>query len=134
MQDAAHDHGPDHPAPDSSAAEVDALRAELDQIKRALQRRPVIDLAKGAIMALTACTEDAAFKRLSTASQTHNVKLFDVSSALVADLTRIAEGQSPSGHPAVAAALAPAAGAGRSVREQDARPAPHQAQPGITTL
>ena len=68
--------------------DVDALRAELAQLRTALTRRPVIDMAKGAIMALTRCDEDAAFRQLSQVSQTHNVKLFDLASSLLADLQR----------------------------------------------
>lgn len=66
--------------------DVETLRNELTQLRTALTRRPVIDMAKGAIMALTRCDDDAAFKQLSQVSQTHNVKLFDLASALLADL------------------------------------------------
>ncbi|WP_380170388.1 ANTAR domain-containing protein [Kineococcus sp. DHX-1] len=73
---------------DPTRTDVDALRAELAQLRTALTRRPVIDMAKGAIMALTRCDEDAAFRQLSQVSQTHNVKLYDLASALLADLQR----------------------------------------------
>ncbi len=73
---------------DATRTDVDALRAELAQLRTALTRRPVIDMAKGAIMALTRCDEDAAFRQLSQVSQTHNVKLYDLASALLADLQR----------------------------------------------
>lgn len=66
--------------------EVDTMRSELTQLRTALSRRPVIDMAKGAIMALTQCDDDAAFRQLAEVSQTHNVKLFDLASALLADL------------------------------------------------
>lgn len=69
-------------------ADTDALRAELAQLRTALSRRPVIDMAKGAIMALTKCDEATAFRQLSQVSQTHNVKLYDLASALLADLQR----------------------------------------------
>ncbi|MEW1958176.1 ANTAR domain-containing protein [Kineococcus sp. NPDC059986] len=65
-----------------------ALQAELAQLRTALTRRPVIDMAKGAIMALTRCDEDTAFRQLSQVSQTHNVKLYDLASALLSDLRR----------------------------------------------
>lgn len=68
--------------------DVDALRAEVAQLRTALTRRPVIDMAKGAIMALTRCDEDTAFKQLSEVSQTHNVKLYELATALVGDLQR----------------------------------------------
>ncbi|PRY14452.1 ANTAR domain-containing protein [Kineococcus rhizosphaerae] len=66
----------------------EALLAEVTQLRTALTRRPVIDMAKGAIMALTRCDEDTAFRQLSEVSQTHNVKLFDLASALLGDLQR----------------------------------------------
>lgn len=76
-QDGAHDEAHD---------DVETMRNELAQLRTALTRRPVIDMAKGAIMALTRCDEDLAFKQLSQVSQTHNVKLFELASALLADL------------------------------------------------
>jgi hypothetical protein len=66
--------------------DVETMRNELAQLRTALTRRPVIDMAKGAIMALTRCDEDIAFKQLSEASQAHNVKLFELASVLLADL------------------------------------------------
>ncbi|WP_432543092.1 ANTAR domain-containing protein [Kineococcus sp. SYSU DK002] len=68
--------------------DTEGMRAELVQLRTALARRPVIDMAKGAIMALTRCDEDAAFRQLSEVSQTNNVKLFDLATALLADLRR----------------------------------------------
>jgi AmiR/NasT family two-component response regulator len=68
--------------------QVDTLQAEVEQLRTALTRRPVIDMAKGAIMALMRCDEDTAFRQLSQVSQTHNVKLFDLASALLGDLQR----------------------------------------------
>ncbi|WP_432548814.1 ANTAR domain-containing protein [Kineococcus sp. SYSU DK004] len=72
--------------------DVAALRAELEQLRTALTRRPVIDMAKGAVMALTRCDEETAFRQLSQVSQQHNVKLFDLASALLAELR---EGEQP---------------------------------------
>lgn len=72
--------------------DVAALQAEVQQLRTALKRRPVIDMAKGAIMVFTRCDEDAAFRTLSDVSQTHNVKLFDLATALVADLPHGADG------------------------------------------
>ena len=68
--------------------ELEALRAEVEQLRTALSRRPVIDMAKGAIMAIVHCDEDTAFRQLSAVSQQHNVKLHTLASALVADLSR----------------------------------------------
>src|SRR4051812_45293723 len=58
--------------------EVAQLQEEVAQLRAALSRRPVIDLAKGVVMALTGCDETQAFRELSQISQTHNVKLFDL--------------------------------------------------------
>ena len=91
MQDVSH--RPDGRTRGRSHDEVEAMRSELAQLRNALARRPVIDMAKGAIMALTACDEDAAFQQLSTVSQTHNVKLFDLATALLADLRGEAGGE-----------------------------------------
>jgi len=66
--------------------QVDTLQAEVEQLRTALTRRPVIDMAKGAIMALMRCDEDTAFRQLSEVSQTHNVKLFELATALLRDL------------------------------------------------
>lgn len=87
MHDASHRNGQAQ-VEDRYEAHDDAetLRNELTQLRTALTRRPVIDMAKGAIMALTRCDDDAAFKQLSQVSQTHNIKLFDLASALLADL------------------------------------------------
>ena len=75
-----------------AGGDTDALRAELGQLRTALTRRPVIDMAKGAIMALTRCDEDTAFKQLSEVSQTHNVKLYELASALLGDLQQPGSG------------------------------------------
>jgi AmiR/NasT family two-component response regulator len=80
---------------DDALDEVEAMRSELEQLRAALSRRPVIDMAKGAIMALTRCDEDAAFGQLSQVSQAHNVKLFDLATALLADLRSADAGTGP---------------------------------------
>ena len=80
---------------DGALDEVEAMRSELEQLRTALSRRPVIDMAKGAIMALTRCDEDAAFGQLSQVSQAHNVKLFDLAAALLADLRGPGTGTRP---------------------------------------
>jgi len=77
---------------DDLLAEVVRLRGEVTQLRAALSRRPVIDLAKGVVMALTGCDEEQAFRELSSISQTHNVKLFDLATALLADLPGLRAG------------------------------------------
>jgi AmiR/NasT family two-component response regulator len=80
------------PRVDDGGSEVATLQAELEQLRTALTRRPVIDMAKGAIMALTRCDEDTAFRQMSEVSQTHNVKLFELAAALLRDLQQDAPG------------------------------------------
>lgn len=66
----------------------DDPRTELDQLREALRRRPVIDLAKGVIMTLRRCDEDVAFSELRERSQRHNIKLHDLAEALVEVVAR----------------------------------------------
>lgn len=53
----------------------------------ALRSRPVIDMAKGMIMAYRGCGADEAFRLLVKASQESNIKLKDVAAQLVADVS-----------------------------------------------
>ncbi|SNS84726.1 ANTAR domain-containing protein [Actinacidiphila glaucinigra] len=69
---------------DDADSEVGRLRAENEQLRRALGSRSVIDQAVGMVMALTPCPGDAAWAVLVRASQYGNVKLRDVAAALVA--------------------------------------------------
>ncbi|QDQ09423.1 ANTAR domain-containing protein [Streptomyces spectabilis] len=65
-------------------AEVLALRAENEQLSRALSSRAVIDQARGMLMALAPCSSERAWDLLVDVSQHGNVKLRDVAAALVA--------------------------------------------------
>ncbi|QEU90779.1 ANTAR domain-containing protein [Streptomyces kanamyceticus] len=65
-------------------AEVLQLRAENDQLSKALSSRAVIDQARGMIMALAPCSSERAWGLLVDVSQHCNVKLRDVAAALVA--------------------------------------------------
>lgn len=69
---------------DDADSEVGRLRAENEQLRRALDSRAVIDRAVGMVMALTPCPGEAAWAVLVRASQYGNVKLRDVAAALVA--------------------------------------------------
>ncbi|MEU8789386.1 ANTAR domain-containing protein [Streptomyces sp. NPDC048643] len=66
------------------AVENRELRAENEQLVRALASRPVIDQARGMVMALAPCSTDQAWGVLVDVSQHCNVKLRDVAAALVA--------------------------------------------------
>ncbi|MFE7895983.1 ANTAR domain-containing protein [Streptomyces sp. NPDC057424] len=65
-------------------AEVVELRAENEQLGRALASREVIDQARGMMMALAPCPSDRAWDLLVDVSQHCNIKLRDVAEALVA--------------------------------------------------
>ncbi|MGP3998767.1 ANTAR domain-containing protein [Streptomyces sp. 8N706] len=54
------------------------------QLKRALQSRPVIDQARGTLMAISSCTADQAFEVLVDASQNTNLKVHGIARDLVA--------------------------------------------------
>ncbi|AXK37410.1 ANTAR domain-containing protein [Streptomyces armeniacus] len=68
----------------SAVGEVGALRAEITQLREAMDSRAVIDQARGMLMALAPCSSEAAWDLLVEISQRSNVKLRDVSAALVA--------------------------------------------------
>ncbi|MBQ0868182.1 ANTAR domain-containing protein [Streptomyces smyrnaeus] len=66
------------------AARVEELSAEVGQLRQALETRPVIDQARGMVMALAPCDADTAWQVLVRVSQHSNVKLRSVAAALVA--------------------------------------------------
>ncbi|MFE5395512.1 ANTAR domain-containing protein [Streptomyces sp. NPDC056568] len=81
--------GPEpHPAPSAVAAErserLRVLQEEVAQLRRAIASRPVIDQARGVLMALHACTSDEAWHILREASQLSNTKLRTVAAAVTA--------------------------------------------------
>ncbi|AKZ55561.1 hypothetical protein SAM23877_2512 [Streptomyces ambofaciens ATCC 23877] len=77
-----------HPAPSAVAAErserLHVLQEEVAQLRRAIASRPVIDQARGVLMALHACTSDEAWHILREASQLSNTKLRTVAAAVTA--------------------------------------------------
>ncbi|MFJ4937054.1 ANTAR domain-containing protein [Streptomyces pseudovenezuelae] len=64
--------------------DLDALRAENDQLRRALAGRAVIDQARGMMMVLTPCSRGAARNLLVDISRQCHTKLPQVAAALVA--------------------------------------------------
>ncbi|MFI7243278.1 ANTAR domain-containing protein [Streptomyces qinglanensis] len=64
-------------------ARIDALETEVGQLREALASRPVIDQARGMVMALAPCDAEAAWQVLVRVSQHSNVKLRSVAAALV---------------------------------------------------
>ncbi|MGX5187166.1 ANTAR domain-containing protein [Streptomyces avermitilis] len=69
---------------DPAGQDVVALRAEIDQLRRALAGRAVIDQAYGMVMVLAPCRRGPARKLLVDISRQCNTKLPDVAAALVA--------------------------------------------------
>lgn len=65
-------------------AEVVELRAENQQLARAMESREVIDQARGMLMAMAPCSRERAWDLLVGVSQRSNTKLRDVAEALVA--------------------------------------------------
>ncbi|MFB7085638.1 ANTAR domain-containing protein [Streptomyces sp. NPDC056296] len=74
--------------PSSVAAErserLHVLQEEVDQLRQAIASRPVIDQARGVLMALHACTSEEAWHILREASQLSNTKLRTVAAAVTA--------------------------------------------------
>ncbi|MFC8194734.1 anti-sigma factor antagonist [Streptomyces sp. NPDC060006] len=60
------------------------LRVEVVQLKRAMQTRPVIDLARGVLMASFGLSPEDAWSVLVTVSQNANIKLHHLAEAAVA--------------------------------------------------
>jgi len=66
------------------AEQLHELRAEVEQLRRAIVSRPAIDQARGVLMATHACTSDQAWDILREASQRSNTKLREVAAAVTA--------------------------------------------------
>lgn len=82
--------GPPPPAPGSSAVSreraerMHILEEEMDQLRRAIVSRPLIDQARGVLMATHACTSGQAWDILRETSQLSNTKLHTVAEAVAA--------------------------------------------------
>ena len=63
--------------------EMERLRNENANLRKALESRDVIGQAKGVIIAANRCTSDAAFDVLRQQSQHENRKLIDVAAEIV---------------------------------------------------
>ncbi|WP_246111969.1 ANTAR domain-containing protein [Streptomyces hawaiiensis] len=72
-------------APDTDPPEKNGqdLRAEVAQLRRAMQTRPTIDLARGILMASFGLSPEAAWNVLVRTSQNTNTKLHDLAHDLV---------------------------------------------------
>jgi hypothetical protein len=64
-------------------------------LRRILERRVVIEQAKGMLMFVYAIDADEAFDILRQQSQDHNVKLHDVAEQVITDLRELAKDKGP---------------------------------------
>jgi two-component system, response regulator / RNA-binding antiterminator len=88
-----HTADPSGPEPDSRpfsavarerAEQLEVLREEVEQLRQAIVSRPVIDQARGVLMATHSCTSAEAWNILREASQRSNTKLHTVAAAVTA--------------------------------------------------
>ncbi len=89
----------------SLEVQLSVLTAEVEGLRRALDTRPLIDLAKGMVMHRYSCSDEAAFALLRRFSQEHNVKIRDLATAVVARVDGEAYGQVSADAAAVATLL-----------------------------
>ncbi|MEW2571872.1 ANTAR domain-containing protein [Streptomyces sp. NPDC047070] len=75
---------PPHTHGRSSARSVEALSEEIAQLREALERRPVIGMARGVLMALWSCSEDEAWEVLVDVSQHSHTTLYSIAEAVLA--------------------------------------------------
>lgn len=78
------------------AEQLRELREEVEQLRRAMVSRPVIDQARGILMAAHGCTSEEAWEILREASQVSNTKLRTVAAAVTAGAA--AQGPPPPPH------------------------------------
>ncbi|MFE1247308.1 ANTAR domain-containing protein [Streptomyces sp. NPDC058735] len=83
------------------AEQLHTLQSEVEQLRHAIASRPVIDQARGVLMATHGCTSDEAWHILRETSQLSNTKLREVAAAVTAG----AEPDGPAPPAAVRSAL-----------------------------
>ncbi|MEU1848636.1 ANTAR domain-containing protein [Streptomyces sp. NPDC019990] len=89
LRSAAHQATP-APVPGPSAVAVEraerlhTLQEEVEQLRQAIASRPVIDQARGILMATHGCSSDEAWHILRETSQLSNTKLREVAAAVTA--------------------------------------------------
>lgn len=71
---------PDQALPHDS---LDDCENEVHELRAALETRPVIDQAKGMLIAEHGCSPDKAFQMIADASQRENRKVRDIAKAMV---------------------------------------------------
>ncbi|MDQ0955923.1 AmiR/NasT family two-component response regulator [Streptomyces phaeochromogenes] len=73
---------------DFAGESVERWRREAQQLRRAMESRPTIDMARGILMTACSCSPDDAWELLVAISQNSNTKLREVAEAVVATTTR----------------------------------------------
>ena len=73
-------------APGPRHTDLAEAQKDIDNLHAALTSQPVIEQAKGILMARHCCGPDRAFRLLAQASQRENRKLRDVAAAVVASV------------------------------------------------
>jgi hypothetical protein len=68
---------------DEVRAEIERLRAQVDNLQIALRTREKIGVAVGILMATRKCTQETAFQSLVHASQRSNRKLRDIADVVI---------------------------------------------------
>ncbi|MFD7667135.1 ANTAR domain-containing protein [Streptomyces sp. NPDC059788] len=122
------------PAPHESTRQD--LPTEIAQLRRAMQTRPAIDLARGILMATFSLSPEAAWAVLVTASQNTNTKLHRLAQDLVNSVQGAALPEAVQGQLGAAVAKAKAAPETSAVPERQASPerqAP-PAEPGAAAV
>ncbi len=79
---AGGDRAPSDPQHDADPT-IDGIKAEIEQLRRAMQTRPAIDIARGILMAAYTISAEQAWQVLVTTSQTSNTKLRLLAEALM---------------------------------------------------
>jgi AmiR/NasT family two-component response regulator len=67
----------------STHTDLAAAQTEIEDLRAALATRPVIDQAKGILVAQLGCSPEAAFELLLLASQRDNRKVREIARAIV---------------------------------------------------
>ncbi|WP_326757416.1 ANTAR domain-containing protein [Streptomyces phaeochromogenes] len=73
---------------DFAGESVELWRREAQQLRRAMESRPAIDMARGILMTACSCSPDDAWELLVAVSQNSHTKLREVAEAVIATTTR----------------------------------------------
>ncbi|MET9448662.1 ANTAR domain-containing protein [Streptomyces cinerochromogenes] len=111
------------------AEQLDVLRLEIEQLRHAMDSRPVIDQARGILMAAHGCTPEQAWEILREASQRSNIKLRQVASAVTASAAPDGPAPPEPLRTALAAAVHRVSTAGCAPRESCGRSPARAARP-----